>query len=149
MPLQADDKVLAFINEPRYIVLATTSSDGTPQQTVLTYTVQDDTILLGSDLNSAKVKNIRRNPRVSLCLEDGSRYVSLTGTAEIIADPDLVRTTGMATLSRYMTPEQMQEMFSRMPPNAMQTRVLIRVKVDKIISWGFEGMGSLQKVEQG
>src|SRR2546427_794414 len=46
----------------------------------------EDVILLTSSRGLLKVKNLRRAPRMALCVEDGSRYVTLEGTAELVED---------------------------------------------------------------
>src|SRR5206468_1994781 len=45
-----------------------------------------DLILLNSSHPLLKVKNLLRDPRLSLCIEDGPRYVTLQGTAQLVAD---------------------------------------------------------------
>jgi PPOX class probable F420-dependent enzyme len=80
--------VRAFLEEPHYAVMATINRSGTPQLTVMWYALHptDDLILLNGIGGSLKVKNLRRDPRMALCIEDGYRYVTLEGTAELVAD---------------------------------------------------------------
>jgi PPOX class probable F420-dependent enzyme len=81
-------EVRAFLEEPRFAVMATINRSGTPQLTVMWYALhpQDDVILLNATRGLLKERNLRRDPRMSLCVEDGMRYVTLTGRVELIED---------------------------------------------------------------
>ncbi len=80
--------VRAFLEEPHYAVMATINAAGTPQLTVMWYALYptEDLVLLNTSRGLRKVKNLRRDPRMALCIEDGPRYVTLEGTAELVAD---------------------------------------------------------------
>jgi PPOX class probable F420-dependent enzyme len=80
--------VRAFLEEPHYAVMATINASGTPQVTVMWYALHptEDVILLNSSRGTLKVQNLRRDPRMALCVEDGPRYVTVEGTAELVAD---------------------------------------------------------------
>jgi len=82
------DNVRAFLEEPHYVVMATINASGTPQLTVMWYALHatEDVVLLNGSRRLLKVKNLRRDPRMALCVEDGTRYVTLEGTAELIED---------------------------------------------------------------
>ena len=80
--------VRAFLEEPHYAVMATVNRSGTPQLTVMWYALhpEEDVVLLNSSRGLLKVKNLQRDPRMALCVEDGDRYVTLEGTAELVED---------------------------------------------------------------
>ncbi|HXI15856.1 MAG TPA: PPOX class F420-dependent oxidoreductase [Chloroflexota bacterium] len=82
------ENVRAFLEEPHYVVMATINASGTPQLTVMWYALHatEDVVLLNGSRRLLKVKNLRRDPRMALCVEDGTRYVTLEGTAELIED---------------------------------------------------------------
>lgn len=82
------DNVRAFLEEPRFGVMATINSSGTPQLTVMWYALSEDAdvVVLNSMRGLIKDRNLRRDPRMSLCVEDGMRYVTLEGRAELIED---------------------------------------------------------------
>ena len=69
--------------------MATINKSGTPQLTVMWYALTDDgedVVLLNATRGLLKERNLRRDPRMSLCIEDGARYVTLEGRAELIED---------------------------------------------------------------
>jgi PPOX class probable F420-dependent enzyme len=86
-PLIADN-VRAFLEEPRFAVMATINSSGAPQLTVMWYALAKDAdvVVLNTVRGLIKDRNLRGDSRMSLCVEDGMRYVTLEGRAELIDD---------------------------------------------------------------
>jgi PPOX class probable F420-dependent enzyme len=86
------DKALDVIREQHKAVLATMRDDGTPQMSPVLVAVDDDGRVLVSTRETAfKVRNLRRDRRVWLCvLPDGffGRWVQVEGLAEIVSLPD-------------------------------------------------------------
>lgn len=82
------DQVRAFLEEPRFAVMATINRSGTPQLTVMWYALHptEDVVVLNATRGLLKERNLRRDARMSLCVEDAMRYVSLQGHAELIED---------------------------------------------------------------
>jgi PPOX class probable F420-dependent enzyme len=84
------DEQREFLESHRWAVLATGRQDGSPQQSMVGYTIDGEgRILISSQTFTAKVRNTRRLPRVSLTVPDGRVHVAVYGTAEIIEnDPE-------------------------------------------------------------
>ena len=82
------ENVRAFLEQPHYAVMATINADGTPQLTVMWYALHptEDVLLLNASRGLLKERNLRRDPRMAVCVEDGPRYVTLQGTAELVED---------------------------------------------------------------
>ena len=82
------DSVRAFLEEPRFAVMGTINRSGMPQLTVMWYALaaDDDVVIMNTVRGLLKERNLRRDPRMSLCIEDGLRYVTLEGRAELIDD---------------------------------------------------------------
>ncbi|HET9111578.1 MAG TPA: PPOX class F420-dependent oxidoreductase [Ktedonobacterales bacterium] len=104
MPL--DSEIREFLNEKRFAVLATINPDGSPQQTVMWYELRGDTIVMNTTLSRVKGKNLRRDPRISVCFEDGYRFVTITGVAELRTDPETAQADIRALAIRYHGQEQ-------------------------------------------
>jgi PPOX class probable F420-dependent enzyme len=82
-----------FLADNHRGVLVARKRDGWPQITLVTPVLDPEgRVILHSRGDSYKVKNIRRDLRVSLLVMgenfSGSRYVQVHGVAEIIAQPD-------------------------------------------------------------
>ena len=83
-----NESVRAFLEEPRFAVMATINRSGLPQLTVMWYALRPDAdiVVLNTSRGLLKERNLRRDPRMSLCVEDGLRYVTLEGRAELVED---------------------------------------------------------------
>jgi PPOX class probable F420-dependent enzyme len=75
--------------------VVTLNADGTPQVSVVWCGVRDEQVLFCTEGTSAKVRNIRRDPRVVLSVEDEARNAAGTqqhlvvyGRAEVIGPAD-------------------------------------------------------------
>jgi PPOX class probable F420-dependent enzyme len=86
------DEARAVVAEQHHAVLATLRGDDTPQMSPVLVGMDEDGKLVVSTRQAAyKVHNIRRDPRVWLCvLPDRffGRWVQIEGTAEIVELPE-------------------------------------------------------------
>jgi PPOX class probable F420-dependent enzyme len=85
----------AFLREHRWGVLATGRRDGSPQQSMVGYVVDDEgRIVISVKSYTAKWKNALRQPRVSLTVPDGRVNTVIYGEAEAIdRDPQRAELT--------------------------------------------------------
>lgn len=128
---------LDFLNETRFGVLATVNTDGSPQQTVMWYLpVDGDTILMNTKKGRVKDKNLEKDGRASLCIEDGQRYVAMRGTIEVDDDKERGQETMRAVTTRYVgeaeAAKEMDEVFSK------QHRITLKLTIDSVDTHGFE-----------
>jgi PPOX class probable F420-dependent enzyme len=82
---------LSFVSENHRAVLATRRAGGDPQMSPVTVGIEDDKIVISSRETAYKVRNIRRDPRVSLCvMNDGffGHWIQVDGTADTLSLPD-------------------------------------------------------------
>ena len=88
------DQLLEFIRPRHHAILMTTRRDGRPQSSPNTCGVDTEgRIVISTYPDRAKAHNIRRDPRVSVCVlsEDfGGAWVQVDGTAEVIDMPESV-----------------------------------------------------------
>lgn len=129
------DAVRAFLSEPRFAVLATVGADGLPQQTVMWYELQGNEIMMNTAEGRVKAGNLRRDPRVSICFEDGYRYVTIAGTAELIDDQEQAQADIAALAVRYHGPEAAQ---SQIDTFRTQHRITLRVSIEHVVSSGLD-----------
>ena len=59
-----------FVEKPRVAVLATIGRDGAPQMAPVWYRYEDGAFLVLTDAGSQKHKNVERDARVELCIDD-------------------------------------------------------------------------------
>lgn len=130
------DPVRRFLDEPRFGVLATTNADGTPQQTVMWYLRDGDHIVMNTARGRRKDRNLLRDCRASLCIEDGQRYLTLAGEIELDDDP----ATAQADIRRLAVRYEGEEAAARMVASdfSRQERVTLRFRVTGIDARGLE-----------
>ena len=97
MARMSPEEIDAFLREPHIAMLATAGTDGSPHVTPVWHHYDGDKVYVAAIRPSVKVRNIRRNPRVSLCVftdRDRSKYVQVNGTATLSEEgiPAMVRT---------------------------------------------------------
>jgi PPOX class probable F420-dependent enzyme len=121
----------AFLSELRFAALATINKDGTPQQTAMWYDLDGDTILMNTAAGRVKHRNLLRDPRASLCVVDGYRWVTISGRVELNDDQSVAQADIKRLAIRYHGPEMGNEMaresFSK------QQRVTIRLKIEHVV----------------
>ena len=85
-------QLLEFLRPRHHAILMTTRKDGRPQSSPNTCGVDPEgRIVISTYPERAKVHNIRRDPRVSLCVlsdEFGGAWVQVDGVAEVLDLPD-------------------------------------------------------------
>jgi PPOX class probable F420-dependent enzyme len=131
------DNVRAYLEETRLAVFGTTNANGTPHLTGLWYELRGDTIVMNTKRGRQKDRNLHRDPRASLCVEEGYRYVTLTGTISINDDQVVAQADIAALARRYHGPEKGDEMardeFSR------QERVTLTLQIERVETHGLSG----------
>ena len=135
--LQLSEDVRTFLEEERFAVLATVIANGSPQQTVMWYELRGDTIVMNTKRGRKKDKNLIRDPRASLCFEDGFRYVTLEGVIELIEDPETAQADIAALAQRYHDADEAEKMAHEM--FAPQERITLLLHVDRVDIHGFDG----------
>lgn len=131
MPVELSEKARAFLRETRFAVLATLNKDGTPQLTTMWYLLEDDgTILMNTRAERLKERNMRRDPRISICVEDGYKYLTIKGRVEMIDDPQISQHDIYRLSARYHGEEkarrQMETQFSK------ERRVTLHLKPEQV-----------------
>ena len=88
------EELLAFLRPRHHAILMTTRRDGRPQASPNTCGVDiEGRIVISTYPERAKAMNIRRDPRVSVCVlsdDFGGPWVQVDGSAEVIDLPESV-----------------------------------------------------------
>ena len=121
----------AFLEEKRFAVLATINQDGTPQLTTMWYDLQGDQIMMNTKVGRAKEHNLRRDQRIAICVEDEYRYVTLSGTADLIDDQPTAQADIRRLAERYHNPEKAAQMVRDQFSN--EQRMTVRLKIERVI----------------
>ena len=131
MPAQLSDAVRAFLEEgPRFCVLATINADGTPQQSVMWYELRGDTIMMNTEASRLKARNLQRDARASICVEEHYQYVTITGTVSL-DDTQETSQADIYALARRYNPDFKEGDYANF---ANERRVTINLSIDKVVS---------------
>jgi PPOX class probable F420-dependent enzyme len=80
-------QIADFLAAPRHAVVGTNSLNGPPQLSPVWYVYEENLFYISVLADSAKRRNLERDPRISLCI-DGCypdfRAIIIYGTAEVI-----------------------------------------------------------------
>ena len=138
----SDEEVRRFLAASKTIILTSNGPGGYPHPMPMWFVLGDDgTLSITTYKVSQKVKNIQRDPRVSVLAESGTEYselkgVVLYGHAEIIDDLDTVIDTLIAA-SGQRNEEGIRAALTK---NASK-RVVIRLKPERVVSWDHSKLG--------
>ncbi|MDT5340291.1 MAG: hypothetical protein QOD90_5796 [Mycobacterium sp.] len=143
--VMGDDEIAEFIDHSRTATMATLSADGKPHLIAMWYAVVDGEIWFETKAKSQKAVNLRRDPTITVMIEDGKTYdtlrgVSIDGRAEIVdSDPDLLLRVGISVWERYTGPytDEMKPFVDQM----MNNRIAVRVVPTRTRSWDHRKLG--------
>ena len=95
-----------FLREDRVGVVGTLNADGSPHLTTMWYLLADDgTLIMTTLTRTQKVKNLRRDSRITFCVGDKTCSVSLSGHVTINEDQAAVRQDLERLVERYVEDE--------------------------------------------
>jgi PPOX class probable F420-dependent enzyme len=124
-----------MLDRSRTAVLATVRADGRPHAAPIWFDLDGDTLVFTTGESTVKGHNMRRDPRVSLCIDEEEppfHFVLIQGTSELTAgDPDLLYWATRIG-GRYMGVDRAGEYGRR---NAVEGELLARVTPQKIVAY--------------
>jgi PPOX class probable F420-dependent enzyme len=124
-----------LLDRARTATLATVRDDGRPHAAPVWFDLEGDTFVFTTAEGTVKGRNMRRDPRVSLCIDDEEppfHFVVVEGTADLTADdPDLLHWATRIG-GRYMGQSRAEEYGRR---NAVPGELLVRVTPNKILAY--------------
>ena len=95
----SDEEIRDFLANRKTVIVCSNGPHGFPHTMPMWFAVDDDgTIRMTTFRKSQKVKNVQRNPRVTVLVEDGLDYFELRGVlfygkCEIVDDIEVVKDT--------------------------------------------------------
>lgn len=133
----SDQEVRAFLtaSPARTAKLATVRADGRPHLAPVWYDVDDDgSVVFSTGASTVKGRNLTRDPRASLCVDDDRppfSFVVLEGTVEISDDLAEVRHWAKRLGGRYMGAERAEEYGAR---NGVAGELMVRLRPSRVTS---------------
>jgi PPOX class probable F420-dependent enzyme len=134
----AEARIRAFLDSREVVVLATVQADGAPLAMPMWF-LHDATVLtMVSVADTQKVRNLRRDPRVSVVAEGGGtgavRGVSVHGRAEFLSDGPERRALAERFVDKYRPYLERRWGGRAMPAD----RVMFRIVPSRVGSWGLD-----------
>jgi PPOX class probable F420-dependent enzyme len=143
----SDGELAAFLDEQRTVIAATNGRDGWPHLMPLWYTVRDGELWSWTYAKSQKVRNLERDPRVTLQVEAGERYQELRGAmirarAAIHRDLDTVAAFGAELFERYLGADPLPpEVHAMIAAQAPKRVALQFAAAEPPVSWDHGKLG--------
>lgn len=139
MPTLTQPEIEAFLAPPRHAVVATNTVDGPPQISPVWYIYEDGVFTISAGVNTAKCRNLRRDPRISVCIDGGYpdyRTVIVYGTATLIpaGDPRQEAMRWRIIQRYHETEDDARRYYASVRDHAS---VLIAVTPEKVITQDF------------
>ncbi|HXA41638.1 MAG TPA: TIGR03618 family F420-dependent PPOX class oxidoreductase [Candidatus Solibacter sp.] len=116
-----------LFEEPNLVAVSTLAADGSPRVTVAWVDVDGDDILLNSAEHRNWPKNLRRDPRVGLCVFDRNKWVR---NVTVIG-----RVKSMTTEGGWEHIQALSQKYDGKPYAGATDRVIIRIEVER--SFGY------------
>ena len=134
----SDEEVQELLDECWRIQVATLNPDGSAHLVPLAFMQFDGQLAFWTDPKSRKVKNLRRDPRITCLIETGSEFeefraVQITGRATVIDEPETSLRAGETLFARYNGPldDEQKAVVAQLVP----VRVAVVVEPDRVVSW--------------
>ena len=130
MTFEWDPTQRAFLDSHTWAILATGRGDGSPQQSMIRYAVDDDgRLVISAKSYTAKWKNAVRQPRVSVTVPDGRIHLVVYGQAETI-DQDPLRAELTSHVFASLSGNEAPDPASIIPMLDEQQRTVLRITPD-------------------
>jgi PPOX class probable F420-dependent enzyme len=143
----SDQELAAFLEEQRVVQVCTTGPGGRPHLMPLWYVVEEAPVLHAwTYASSQKAKNLERDPRATLGVDDGVRYEELRGVmfecdVELERDPERVAEFGISIFKRYGDGSDLSDDARAMVLKQAEKRVGLRFTPTKTVSWDHRKLG--------
>ena len=132
------EEIEEFLQGRHSMTMSTINPDGSIHSIAMWYGFLEGCVAIESKAKAQKVMNLRRNPNLTVLVEDGETYetlrgVTLIGKAEIVEDPERMFEAGVSVFDRYFAAytEEMRPAVEMM----LNKRVVVKLNVERVISW--------------
>jgi pyridoxamine 5'-phosphate oxidase-like protein len=135
----SEGEVAAFLENQRVVVCATVGTRGWPHLMPLWYVVRDGEIWAWTYSKSQKVRNLERDDRATLQIEDGDQYHELRGVmvearTVLHRDTGIVADVGCEIFERYGATALGEEFMDMVRAQAAK-RVALQFLPVRVASW--------------
>ncbi|AKJ12359.1 pyridoxamine 5'-phosphate oxidase [Streptomyces incarnatus] len=131
MPATLPDRLKSLLDGPVFIVVGTVQPDGRPQLSPVWVKRDGDQILFSTTVDRRKKKNLDRDPRVSVVVQDPEMpytYAEIRGTAQL-------DTQGAKELIDELSLKYTGKKYAEFNPASAKDadRVIVRITPEKVV----------------
>jgi len=128
----------AYVQDGQHGIMGANGRNGAPQMTRV-WDIYEDGVVYGSaQTRTVKVKNLRRDPTVTICIDGGrgdARYVALYGKAELIEPGERQRDLRWRIVRHYYADEATAAAYYETVKDTVG--VIVTLRPERIVSMGF------------
>jgi PPOX class probable F420-dependent enzyme len=141
-----EEELRVFLEEQRIVQVATVGPKGRPHVVPLWYVVDGDRLGSWTYAASQKAKNLERDPRATLSIDDGVQYEELRGAmmecdVAIERDPEAVAERGFSLFERYGAGPGLSEEVREMVLKQARKRVALTFSPSRTVTWDHRKLG--------
>jgi PPOX class probable F420-dependent enzyme len=143
------DELNKFLTLPHIAKLATTNPDGSPQISPVWFYREGNSILVSTYKEALKVRNVRRNPTVSLLIDSANgglklKGILMRGRATLIEGAECDRIVKQI-YDKYLPPKITRKnkpaaTFKRSVTAGSESNICIKVTPSTISTWNYSKM---------
>ncbi len=143
-----EEELRSFLDEQRIVQVATIGPKGRPHVMPLWYVVDGTALGCWTYAASQKAKNLERDPRATLSIDDGVRYEELRGVmmecdVHIERDPENVAERGFALFERYGPGPGLSDELREMVLKQARKRVSLTFTPTRTVTWDHRKLGGI------
>ena len=140
-----DAELEEFLETNMKVQVATIGPDGHPHLATLFYVMVDGQLFFWTYGKSQKIQNLRRDPRLTCLVEDGTDYFELRGAtifgkARLIEDYDQLVDLGGRVAKVMANGEDLGDFGDQIVQQQARKRVGVIVEPDRIATWDHRKM---------
>ena len=127
------ERQVRFLEKPRIARLGTINPDGTPHIAPVWYRLEDGELRILTDRGCRKHRNIERDPRVSVCVDDERPpyHTVLIGGLAVVTEPPGA-SWRLALAVHYLGEENGRRYVEQ---NDGDGGILLRIRPEKVTGW--------------
>ena len=142
--VMSEGEIAAYVATQRTATLATHGPTGQIHLVGMWFAVLDGTLWFETKAKSQKTRNLLRDPRATVLIEDGLTYdtlrgVSFEGRGVVVEDPDAIWSVGVNVWERYSG--EYTEDARPLVEMMLNNRIAIRFDVERTRSWDHRKLG--------
>jgi len=141
-----DREIDAFIESGKSLQVGTVDKDGGVHLSTLWFALVDGRIAFETYTKSQKIKNLQRDDRITVLVEDGLVYeklrgVMIKGRATLLSSPAEVHPIALAVMRRNQ-PDLPEDLLDQAARQMAAKRTAVIVEPARVVSWDHTKLGS-------